>query len=132
LKKVNLNGKKCSDSRIIADHAKIEIQFNGENIQIFGEGNEVSVSTNSGNIQIYGDNNSVNIQGNQSNLHIFGDYLQVLVENNDCNLHIYGDHSNVVVQKGRAIAYGCYGDVTIHGNAEVDVYGKYKKTNKIK
>jgi len=131
MKQITVNGQECSDSRIIVNHVKIAIQFNDENIQIFGEGNEISISANSSNLQIYGDNNSVRIQGNQCNLHIYGDHLNVLVENNDSNLHIYGTHNDVVVKKGEAVVYGYYGNVTVHGDAKVEAHGEYKKTNRI-
>lgn len=131
MKQVIVNGKECSDSKIIVDQAKIIIQFNDENIQIFGEGNEVSIFANSSNLHIYGDNNSIKVKGNQCNLHIYGDHVNVLVESNDSNLHIYGTHNDVVVKEGKAVVYGYYGNVTVQGAAEVEAYGEYKKTNKI-
>jgi hypothetical protein len=131
MKKVTVNGNECLESRIIVDNAKIAIEFNDDNIQIFGEGNEVTISANSCNLHIYGDNNSLDIRGNQSNLHIYGDHLTVFVGSNDCNLHIYGTHNDVVVKKGEAVVYGYYGNVTVHGTANVESCGKYKKTNRV-
>jgi hypothetical protein len=131
IKKIKIDGNEYQESTINKNNSTIVIDFNDENIQVYGESNEITINQNSSNLHLYGNNNSVRIKGNDSNLHIYGDHLNVLVENNNSNLHIYGTHCNVSVEKGKAVTYGYYGSTTIHSGAEAEVYGEYKKENSL-
>jgi hypothetical protein len=131
MKKILVNGIESEDSTVILNNANVEVKFNDANFQIYGEHNDVVVFSNSSNLHIYGDYNKVKVKANDSNLHIYGDHLSISVENNECNLHIYGTHVNVFIEKGMANVYGDYGNVTLEKDAKAEVFGAYKKVNKI-
>jgi hypothetical protein len=129
MKDIKINGEETTESTVHIDGATIEIGFNNQNIQIYGENNEITVVSNDSNLHIYGDHNAIKILGNACNLHIYGDHLSVYVEYSSSNLHIYGTHNNVVMKKGRAVVYGYYGNLTTYREAKVEVHGPHKRAN---
>lgn len=131
MKKVTVDGENRDEGTMLLRRSKVEVTFNDENLQIFGENNEIKILHNTCNFHVYGDHNTLLIRANDSNLHVYGDFLSVLVENNNCNLHIYGDHNNVSVERGRAVVYGHYGSLTLHPHAEVEVHGGHKSINRL-
>jgi hypothetical protein len=145
MRSVFVNGNDCIDAVVRGTGTSIQVQHNGDNLEIQGDHNHVRILANAGNLKVAGDHLEVDVAANDSNLNVYGDFNEVLVRVNNCNLHIYGDHSSVTVinnesnlhnygdycsvtvQRGKAVIYGYYGTVTLQPGTEVEAYGKYKK-----